>query len=186
MNLRLILLDRFMPECIKTAKIKELFALTAAAFEVETPDLSGKKYGELLKEYACFAKKESDTILPDAQKTSAVRGRLYKGAVETGLQLKHELKIKSYDEVLIASRIFYRILGIEFFGDTSGNITIRKCFFSNYLSAENCCLISALDEGVAQGLSQGELKFTQRITDGNECCMARIRFAIQAERGPDK
>jgi hypothetical protein len=174
MNLRLIFLARFMPECIKTAKIKELFALTAQAFEVALPDLSGKKYGELLKEYACFAKKESDTILPDAQKTAAVRGRLYRSAVQTGLQLKEILKIKNYNEALAASRIFYRILGIDFRGDLSGNITIRKCFFSNYFSAKNCGLISALDEGVALGLGGGELTFTQRITDGKECCMARI------------
>jgi hypothetical protein len=186
MNLRLILLARFMPECIKTAKIKELFALTAQAFEVAVPDLSGLKYEELLKEYACFAKAECDKILKNAQKTAEVRSRLRKRAVEIGLRLKHELKIKTYNDVLVASRIFYRILGIEFSGDTSGNITIRTCFFSDCFSSENCCLISALDEGVAEGLSQGELKFSQRITDGKECCKARIRFAIQAEQGPEE
>jgi hypothetical protein len=183
MNLRLILLARFMPECIKTAKIKELFKLTAAAFEAAVPDLSGQTYEELLKGYACFAKAESDKILKNAQKAAEVRSRLRKRAVETGLRLKHELKIKNYDDVLVASRIFYRILGIEFFGDTSGNITIGKCFFSNYFSVENCGLISVLDEGVAEGLGGGELTFTQRITDGKECCKARIRFANQAERG---
>jgi hypothetical protein len=176
MNLRLIFLARFVPECIKTAKIKELFKLTAAAFEVEAPDLSGKKYEELLRVYACFAKAESDKILKNTGKTAEVRGRLRKRAVATGLRLKHELKIKSFDDVLVASRIFYRILGIEFRGDTSGNITIRTCFFSSYFSPENCRLISALDEGVAEGLSQGELKFTQRITENTNCCKATLIF----------
>jgi hypothetical protein len=176
MNLRLMMLDRYIPLSLKTAKIKELFKLTAAAFEVALPDLSGQKYEELLKEYACFAKAESDKILKNTQKTAEVRRRLRKRAVETGLRLKDELKIKNYDEVLVATRIFYRILGIEFFGNKSGNITISKCFFSTYFSAENCSLISALDEGVAEGLSQGELKFTQRITEKNDCCKVKIVF----------
>jgi hypothetical protein len=186
MNFRLKILDRFVPLSLKTANIKELFSLTAAAFEVEAPDLSGQTYEELLKEYACFAKAESDKILKDTQRTAEVCSRLRKHAVEIGLRLKHDLKIKNYNDVLAASRIFYRILGIEFSGDTVGNITIRTCFFSSYFSAKNCGLISALDEGVAKGLSGGELKFTQRITDGKECCKARIRFAIQAEQGPEE
>jgi hypothetical protein len=174
MNLRLLLLKRFVPLSVKTAKIRELFTLTAAAFEVALPDLSGLKYGELLGKYACFTREESNKILKNPRKAAEVRRRLHKSAVAAGLRLKDELNIKNIDEVLAASRIFYRILGIEFFGDTSGNITISKCFFSDYFSAENCGLISAMDEGVAEGLSGGELKFTQRITDKRDCCRAKM------------
>jgi hypothetical protein len=185
MNLRLIILKRFIPQYIKTAKIKELFTITASAFEVALPDLSGLKYRDLLQEYACFTKSESNKILKNTQKTAEVRSRLHKNALETGLRLKDELKIKNYDEVLVASGIFYRILGIEFSGDTSGNIAISKCFFSGYFSAENCELISALDEGVAAGLSGGELKFTQRITDKKDCCMAKMIFKHRNGEGAE-
>ena len=177
-----MILCRFVPLSIKTARIKELFKLTAAAFDVALPDLSGLKYRELLEGYACFAKTESDKIIKDMKKTAEVRNRLYKSAVATGLRVKDELKIKNYDDVIVASRIFYRILGIEFSGDTDGNITISKCFFSRYFSAENCGLISALDEGVAQGLSGGSLKFTQRITEKKDCCKAKMIFKQEAGR----
>jgi hypothetical protein len=44
MNFRLMILDVFIPQSIKTARIKELFEFTAAAFAVAFPDLSGLKY----------------------------------------------------------------------------------------------------------------------------------------------
>jgi hypothetical protein len=176
MNLRLTLLKLFVPLFVKKAKIQELFKLTAAAFGSTLPDLSGLGYRELLKEYACFAKAESDKVLTDTRKTAEVRSRLYKGAGETGLRLKEELKVKTYYDVVVASRIFYRVLGIEFFGDASGNIALGKCFFSRYFSPDHCALISALDEGVANGLSGGTLIFTQRITEGKGCCKANMVF----------
>lgn len=176
MNLRLMILDKFVPSFIKTARIKELFITTAAAFEVALPDLYGIKYPALLEEYVHFAKNESDKILNNEQRTAEIRSRLYKSAVETGLLLKDELRIKNFEEVLVASRIFYRILGIEFSGDAGGKITISQCLFSRYFSAKHCALFSALDEGVAEGLSNGQLRFTQRITDNKECCKAIINF----------
>jgi hypothetical protein len=176
MNLRLTLLGMFVPESVKTARIRELFELSATAFEVAVPNLSGLAYCELLKKYACFLKTESNKIHADARKETVVRDRLYKSAVKAGLRLKDELRIQSYDEALAASRIFYRIIGIDFSGDKNGNITIRKCFFSAFFSPENCRLVSALDEGVAAGLSGGVLTFTQRITGKKDCCRARMSF----------
>ena len=176
MNLRLMLLDRFVPSFVMSTKIRELFDFTAAAFEVAVPDLSGLGYPMLLEKYARFTKAESDKVLKDTKKMALVRERLHKRAFDAGLRLKNELKINSCDDVLVASRIFYRILGIEFSGDAGGNITINKCFFSTYFSAEHCSLISALDEGVAAGLSGGVLKFTQRITEKKDCCRATMTF----------
>jgi hypothetical protein len=179
MNVGLFLLDKFVPSFIRTAKIRELFRLTAAAFDVALPDLSGLTYEELLRRYARFARAESDKILGNPRRMDEVRSRLYKSAVATGLQLKDDLRIKNYHEILVASRIFYRILGITFSADTNGTITISKCFFSDYFSADTCYLISALDEGVASGLSGGELKFTDRITENKSCCRATLILANQ-------
>jgi hypothetical protein len=73
------------------------------------------------------------------------------------------------------SRRLYGLLHIDFQGDFSGNITIKKCYFSSYYSKEICQLISALDEGIAAGLSGGgKLSFFQRITEGQPCCQGRL------------
>jgi hypothetical protein len=73
------------------------------------------------------------------------------------------------------SSILYQILGIDFEGDTSGEVTIKKCFFSDYYSQQVCQIISSLDEGVAAGLSGGgNLSFSGRITEGKDCCRARL------------
>jgi hypothetical protein len=57
-----------------------------------------------------------------------------------------------------------------------GEITVRRCPFSDVYSVEVCRLVGALDSGLLAGLSGGDrLEFTQRITEGAPCCLARLR-----------
>ena len=76
---------------------------------------------------------------------------------------------------MIMGKILYEMLGIEFLDTGQGTITIPKCFFSQYYTDQICQLISALDEGVLAGLSGGgRLDFSQRLTEGNDCCKAQF------------
>jgi hypothetical protein len=75
------------------------------------------------------------------------------------------------------SRVLYRILGIDFEGRLDGGVTIKLCAFSRHYTGRVCRLISALDAGAASGLTGGGiLEFKERITEGRDCCLARLTF----------
>ena len=59
------------------------------------------------------------------------------------------------NDVMSASRLLYRILGIDFHGTEQGTIMISKCFFSRTYSSSTCHVISSLDAGMIAGLSGG-------------------------------
>jgi len=56
-------------------------------------------------------------------------------------------------------------------------VTVKRCYFSQFYSGSVCDLISALDDGVFSGLSGGgRLVFSERLTEGNACCRAKLRL----------
>ena len=70
----------------------------------------------------------------------------------------------------------YGLLDIDFRGNGRGELTVRRCAFSEVYSAEVCRLVSALDTGLLAGRSGGDrLEFSQRITEGAPTCLARLR-----------
>ena len=65
----------------------------------------------------------------------------------------------------------YGLLDIDLRGTRDGEITVRRCAFSDSYSAEVCRLVGALDSGLLAGLSGADrLEFTQRITEGAPAC----------------
>jgi len=56
-------------------------------------------------------------------------------------------------------------------------VIIKYCGFSRFYTGRVCRLISALDGGTFAGLSGGgKLEFSQRITEGHDCCRGRLLF----------
>jgi len=172
MLLKILLL--YFPAFIKKKKIRELFALTADAFLTETPDLSGLSYAELLDKYAVFSKEQAEYYLESGQDPEALHSRLYHNALKMGEGIKKSLRISTFAEARNALRLIYSLLAIDFRCDSRGHILIKQCFFSRFYSDKVCRIISALDEGLAAGLSGGKLRFERRITDGNDCCKAYL------------
>ncbi len=77
-------------------------------------------------------------------------------------------------------RILYQAIAIDFQGDTCGRVTIARCYFSHFYTAQVCRLMSAMDRGLFAGLlGRGRLDFTARMTEGHDCC--RALFAAQEE-----
>jgi len=71
------------------------------------------------------------------------------------------------------------MLGIDFLGEPDGSMVMTRCFFSDYYSSPVCRLISSLDEGLLVGLAGGgRLSFSQRITEGHECCRAHLDTGV--------
>jgi hypothetical protein len=165
----------YLPTAIKKRNLNQLIRLTARAFQSEPPDTNGKSYQECLQKFAYFTQKKASEIIVRKDNMPKVKKRLYRNAFLMGYNIRKLLGIHTQSEVMAISRRLYGFLNIDFQGDSSGQITIKKCFFSSYYSKEICQLISALDEGIVAGLSAGgKLSFNQRITEGKPCCQGQL------------
>jgi hypothetical protein len=175
MDIRLFALKIHIPSFIKKNNLKELFELTAEAFGCEVPPLNNLSYVEMLKAYAQFTAEEAEKHIRERQNLEGIKGRLHDNAYRLGKRIREDFGLHTTQEIMEMSRILYQTLGIDFEGDLSGEVTIKKCFFSDYYSPQVCRVISSLDEGIAAGLSDGgRLSFSKRITEGNPCCRARL------------
>jgi hypothetical protein len=176
MNLLLTISKLYMPANIRKRKLDTLFKATADAFQVEVPSTRGLSFNDSLKSYAQFTRELAvDSIKHN--KESIVKSRLYNNAYLIGQQLKKDFRIET-PEVMQMGSLIYKLLKIDFQGEPGGNIVIKRCFFSAYYSSQVCQLISYLDEGLMVGLAgDGKLKFSQRLTEGHECCRAYLETA---------
>jgi len=172
----------YVPSSAKRKKLQELSRLTSEAFLREAPEMSGLSYSEALARYASFTRDSSVKAIESGQDLDALKKRLFQNACILGERLRRMLKPRNLKDVMIISRVLYRTLGIDFQGSREGEAVIRSCFFSSYYSGQICRIISSLDEGLAAGLSGGgRLSFEQRMTEGNDCCLARLCFEENGE-----
>lgn len=164
------LLQLYIPGYIKIKKLKELFRLTADAFQSEPPELGGLSFEECLLKYALYTREQAEGCLQCGDQIEAVKSRLYQNSYCYGQSLRKSLHIASREEAVTLLGIIYKLIGIDFQCDKQGEIIIRQCLFSKYYNGGVCGLISSLDEGLAAGLSGDRLHFNQRITEGGSCC----------------
>jgi hypothetical protein len=177
MNLRLTIAGLYIPAFIKKRKLRDLFDLTATAFDSDMPVINKLSYADCLKAYAWFSKTKAEEVIRGHKDIKEIKTRLYHSACQLGEKLRKDFHIATRADVLRLSKILYRVLGIEFAGNSNGEVIIRRCFFSQLYSPEVCALISALDEGLAAGLSGGgRLVFRERISEGNSCCRATFKM----------
>jgi predicted ArsR family transcriptional regulator len=175
MSLAVRMLDGHVPAVARRAALRALFATTAAGFGHPVPPLRGLDADALLCRYARFTSEQAEAAMRDGRELPALQDRLERGTRALGARLRSGLRLRTTEEAMAAARVVYGLLQIDFHGTGHGEITIRRCPFSEVYSAEVCQLISALDAGLLAGLSGGDrLEFTQRITDGAPCCLARL------------
>jgi hypothetical protein len=111
-----------------------------------------------------------------------IRRRLYDGAFRMGGDLRAAFRVSDASGALAAARVLYRALNIDLTTNATGEIVIRRCFFSGFYSGPVCHLIASLDQGLFAGLSGGcRLTFTQRITEGRPCCLAVLEPDLREE-----
>jgi hypothetical protein len=171
-NLRLLLAGLYVPCRMRARELEELFARTAAAFGRPVPP-AGRPLRPRLREYALFTRDRAGEALARGGDLSALERRLYRAAAGLGRRYRVRLGLRSAAEAMAAARLIYRGLGIDFRGTAGGEVTVRRCAFSTVYSPAVCRLVSALDRGLLAGLSGGgDLRFSQRITEGAACCRA--------------
>lgn len=185
MNILVKILPHDLPVFIREEILAELFEATANAFECPVPAHNHLSYAECLQAYALFTRGQAEKALQTGRDIPAIKVKLYRNAYPLGGKLRQWLGADSMEEVMELGQILYRAIGVEIQGDTQGDVTVKRCYFSQFYSGPVCDLISALDDGVFSGLSGGgRLVFSERLTEGRECCRAKLQFgedAIQKE-----
>lgn len=183
MNLLLKLIPHNLPAFIREEILAELFEATAEAFECPVPALDHLSFDECLRTYALFTSEQAENALLSGDDTAAIKTRLYQNAYPLGEKLRKWFGVDTMEEVMALGQILYRAIGVEIRDDTRGNtntqgdVTVERCYFSQFYSSPVCDLISALDDGVFSGLSGGaRLAFSQRLTEGRECCKAKLQL----------
>lgn len=173
MKLLLTLSQFYIPTWIKKQYLQQLFDLTASAFQDQAPQIKTLSYKQGLLQFANYSKTQTENSIRLKRDLELIKNRLYKNAFQLGLNIRKRFKIKTAQEIIILSKVIYRVLGTDFDVDLHGEVLIKKCYFSQFYSQEVCEIISSIDEGVAAGLSGGgKLSFVQRMTEGKDCCRA--------------
>jgi len=177
MSLRLRIVEFYLPGFIKIRRFRDLFELTAQAFETPIPDLHGLSFEETLSAYAKFTKNQVERIAGSVSRLAIIRERLRERAFAFGRKLGKDLGVRTRMDVLRAGRLLYKLLRIDFRGTPKGEIEIASCSFSGLYSPKTCETISGLDEGLLAGLAGGgTLIFSARITEGRDACRACFHF----------
>jgi hypothetical protein len=180
-NIRLIALRVWLPAWIRDRGLQELTCVAEDAFRAPAHDTMSLSYRDRLRAFAEDTRDQARAAAgsPDVD---SVKRRLFENARCLGEELGERLRIKTDAEALDAARILYRAIGIDFRGRASGDVVIRKCYFSKFYSAHACRVMSSIDEGLIAGLSGGgRLSFTSRITEGQPCCRAVIEFERRSQ-----
>ena len=108
------------------------------------------------------------------------RKALYKVGLKLGNEAREQLNVNdNLTDLTSAARILYHVLGIKFDITQKDNeifLTVKKCALAEYYTLETCKIISAVDEGVIQGLNPDyNMNFTEWMT-GDSCeCRANIK-----------
>lgn len=107
------------------------------------------------------------------------RRSLFSVGVELGHDAKRKLGVSdNIDDLILAAKILYKILGINFKIETKGRdmlMLVDRCSLSNYYTPEACIVLSAADEGVVRGLNpKFKMQYKERITEGAIQCKACI------------
>jgi hypothetical protein len=164
----------YVPLFVRRRKLQELLAVTAEAFHSPIPAVEGLAFDDCLRQYAIFTRDEAEQAMQQGR-AEEVKNRLYGAAFSLGRQTRKEFHIQSTEEVMQMARVVYKIIGIDFQGNSRGEIRISRCLFSDFYSCRTCQFMASLDQGILAGLSNGgRLEFSRRITEGSPCCQATL------------
>ena len=174
-NLRLKLLLALSLLAGRKKGLADLYRLTAAAFGRELPALRGQSRDEMLRGYARFTRGEAERSLARGT-AAAVRKELYDRSLRLGRDIRDKLHVRGREDAAAALHALYRLLDIDKTVDARGGVTVRRCSFAAQYTPEVCRFMSAMDEGIVAGLCGGRLVFSQRLTEGGDCCRGLISW----------
>ncbi len=109
------------------------------------------------------------------------REAMHAAGVDLGSRLRSRLRLDDgEDDLLAAARLLYRMLGIGFDVERDGRgarILVRGCSLSGGYGPLTCEVISAMDEGVVEGLNpRARMTFTRRNSPSSCLCEAGLTW----------
>ena len=172
------LYDGEPPEWLQKVEAEALMEVFARAFDVEAPELDSFAADEALAAFREFTAACIDAVSEDADVAARYRERLGEGAYDLGAKVRALLMVRR-SQALHVTRFFYRGIGIELTGELPGALRFGPCFFAERYTPANCWFMSAFDEGFMRGMmgdrkSACSLSFSCRLTEGADCCRARM------------
>lgn len=193
MNIKLLILSIWFPKFLQIKELEKTSKLTN-----EGLDRLLKKYsitcttklhyhGSLDERRAQMAEEHNKKIksLVDAigyeQALKMGRAQMFEVGYEMGNEARERLGVgEKIKDTLVAARILYKVLGINFTMEKHGKNLIFKahsCALAHRYSPVTCKIMSAADKGVLKGLnSKLDMEFINRITEGAEECTACINI----------
>ncbi len=197
MGFRLLILNWWRPKYLIRRELANLSNQTTAALQSLVTQYAASKVGtakeqqysgSIGEQRASMAQTHVqlvDTLESTLGHDKAVqlgREALFAVGQNLGKQTRSKLGVGDKPEDLIkASKILYRILGIEFhlewLDDSNAVAIVDRCALAEKYSALTCEVLSATDEGVIKGLQPNvTMKFEEYMTSGCKNCRARIQF----------
>jgi hypothetical protein len=109
------------------------------------------------------------------------REAMHAAGVDLGDRLRSMLGLTgSEDDLFAAAGLLYRILGIEFVAereDEGARLLVQRCSLSEHYGPLTCEVLSAMDEGVVEGLDpRARMTFTKRNAGHPSLCEANLRW----------
>jgi len=109
------------------------------------------------------------------------REAMHTAGVDLGAHLRSVLRLTgSEGDLFAAAGLLYRILGIEFVTEREGEgarLFVRRCSLSEDYGPLTCEVLSAMDEGVVEGLDpRARMTFTKRNTGRPSLCEAKLAW----------
>ena len=193
MNIKLYLMSIWIPKFVLINELKQTSDITnkyidnlLERYSIPKPCVDDNLNGNLEEQRLIMAKNHNtrlNSLIKGLGFDKAVkvgRKEMFKAGYKMGRDIKKRLKVKDIDDALIAARIIYRVLGINFTVEENGKdiiLRIKSCELAALYSAQTCEIMSATDEGVLKGLNDNMgMKFITRITEGAEECTACIKI----------
>lgn len=162
------ILKLLLTEYGRRIQLQVLMNLATQIAGQEKRCLLGMSSEKALNTFAQFTAKNLPNG-PEQQK------QLYAEAYSVGSRLRKILHIKTDEQLTQTVILLYRNIGIDMQGALPGEVCVTQCFFSRHYTSHLCRLASMMDAGIICGLANnGHFQFSQRITEGETQCKARL------------
>lgn len=193
MNIKLFLMSIWTPEFVLINELEKTFIITNKCiddllekYSIPKPNIKNNLEGNLKEQRLIMAKSHKvrlDSLIGVLGFDKALkvgREELFKAGYMMGCDIKKRLKVKNINDTLIALRVIYNVLGINFIVEEKGTdmiLRIKYCELSSLYSIDTCEIMSAVDEGVLKGLNnQLSMNFKAKITEGVDECVVCIKI----------
>ncbi len=158
----------------RRVELQMLMNLTARAFGEQSKRIWTLSNNEALKTYAEYT---SSRLHSGADE--AMLQRMNSEALKTGHLLRKLFFIRNETAAQRLIIALYRNIGISLSFSDKKHLCFHRCYFSSHYTPATCLAASALDDGIIRGilgLTNGQLHFIQRITEGCQCCQANFTY----------